>query len=267
LQDGINKDCGEFTKNQCIDTDCFRKVHKAFRGSQKTVKKATEKTVKEPTNSAKGSSNTTTKAASKPKAVEQKTPKVVIEGNLKLLREVSAELYADNAHLNEALHVAIFEKQLGKGGASKKEIHELYALSESALLERKQKNYLAYLETHSPELTEQNQVIDILISFLPLHKDAKTKVIEKWTPSDDILTRYTKTGLASIAKLSGFINDYEDLNGKGSFHKVENSSKPVLIKALLKSLFDWSAFAPKDLFLLVQKKAIKKPNPDTTKKV
>lgn len=266
LQDGINNNCGELSKDQCIDTGCFRKMHKALVDKKESEKAAVaQKTAVNAEVVTTGNATTPKTAVIEKTAVtaktpvEQKTPKVVIEGNLKLLREASYELCLDDLHLCEAVHVASFEKKLSGAGSRdfKKTVHELYALSESELLERKKKNYLSYLSTHNPELTESNDVLDTLISFIPLYSHAKATVVAKWMPTEEMLKRYTKTGLTSITTLSGFTESYELLHGKGTFHKVKQSSKAALISAIFKHPFDWSAFAPKDLFALVRNKSIK----------
>lgn len=257
MQDGINRDAGELTPNQCIDTDCFRKMRIAHQESlQPTVTTNTQK---------KGKSQAADKCSSpKKKETEtkapatQKTPVGVIEQNKTRLRQLSARHFVQNEHFKESLAVACLIEQSGFARDSKKwsaviktglsssfnaRVIELYKLSAGDLSAVKQACFTSCIEESSAMGTDPTA---LMISVLAIDSNGKEIAVSEWTPSKELLQSYLKHGLLAIASKSGFDKHFDALNGDGSFAKIAKDTKPNLIDAILRTEFDWSSFAPDD---------------------
>jgi ParB family transcriptional regulator, chromosome partitioning protein len=251
IKDGINADAGEVKVNQCIDTECFRKMKSEFSGDEN------KKTNSQP----KQSSNTTNQKSSKSikiKDVTQKTPGSVIENNKALLRSLSAVHFDDNRHFMEALCVSSLMNQAGfshrrdefenvvnmkLSSSFNTRVMELYVLPTETLESVKKICYSAYLSESNNDSTDPRS---LLITALANDTQGQGIAIAGWEPTKEILNAYLKQGLLLIADKSGFNTHYDGVNGEGSFLKVAKQSKATLIDAILGTHFDWSGFAPED---------------------
>lgn len=256
MQDGINRDAGELTPNQCIDTDCFRKMRIAHQQSQQP----TDTTIAPK----KETSQLAVKGSPKKKETEtktpatQKTPAGVIEQNKTRLRQLSAGHFVRNDHFKESLAVACLIEQSGFARDSKKwsaniktglsssfnaRVMELYKLRAGDLSAVKQACFASCIVESSVMGTDPTA---LMISALATDSNGKKIAVAGWTPSKELLQSYLKQGLLSIASKSGFDKHFDALNGDGSFAKIAKDTKPNLIDAILRTEFDWSGFAPDD---------------------
>ncbi len=256
LKDGINADAGEVRVNQCIDTECFRKMKAVFSGAESNKANSKAKQAS-PKAAGKNKSPTTPKSA-KSKEVTQKTPGPVIENNKTLLRSLSAAHFNDNSHLMEALCVSSLIDQAGFSHSTDKfksivnvklsssfntRVMELYVLPTETLNALKKACYSAYLSESNNGSTDPRS---LLITALANDVQGQEIAIGGWKPTKEILGAYLKQGLLLIADKSGFEAHYDSVNGEGSFSKVAKQSKGTLINAILGVKFDWSGYAPED---------------------
>jgi len=265
LKDGINSDAGQVIPNQCINSDCFRKMKTAHAKSlkeQKAEVKVTE---------SKGKSGSTEKAKtpdkkakkkdpSKEKVVTQATPAAVTENNKVLLRSLGANHFENNAHFMEALCVSSLIDHAGFAhdastrfkniteieisSSFNKRVLELYSLPIDTLESIKKACFSGYLVESKNIHTDPRALV---ISALAGDENGSKVAIAGWKPTQDNLGAYLKPGLMALATTSGFKAYFDSVNGENAFEKVAKKSKTELIDAMLKTEFDWSEFAPDDL--------------------
>jgi ParB family transcriptional regulator, chromosome partitioning protein len=250
LKDGINADAGEVKLNQCIDTECFRKMKSECSGDQnKRTNPQASKTTNKKSTASKNTKN---------KDVTQKTPSAVIENNKAFLRSLSAAHFDDNVSLMEALCVSSLMDQAGfshrrdefeklvnikLSSSFNTRVMELYVLPSETLEAVKKACYSAYLSESNNVSTDPRS---LLITALANDAQGRDIAVAGWKPTKEVLGAYLKQGLLLIADKSGFKAHYDSVNGEGSFSKIAKQSKGTLIDAILGTHFDWSGFAPED---------------------
>lgn len=256
LQDGINSDAGTVTANQCIDTECFRKMKTAFEKPAPTSKAA-------PTagNVSGEDKNKAPKTGSaKDKKVEQKTPAALVEQHKSHLRAVGAKHFSGNAHFREAIAVAAMVDKASirsslpdvpvmdgievKGGSINKLALKLYGKSTEELEAIKQAAFEHFISSAVTDHHE-NQLA-LVLKALAADKDGEFLAVSAWTPTVEGLNGYRKDGLERIAEKSGYAKAFDAKLGEGAFAKVSKKTKKELIKAILEVDFDWSGYAPDD---------------------
>lgn len=260
LKDGINADVGEVIHNQCIDTDCFRKMRIDISSSKKV-----EKPLNKPTSESTKSDlkNNSAKAKSKDEKgsniATQATTAAVIESNKKQLRTLGSVHFENDSHFKEAICVSSLVEHAGFSHDAdsrfkhivdikissnfNKRVMELYSLPSETLSTLKQACYAAFL---SESKNQNSDPRELVINALATDEKGKSIAILGWNPTKDALNAYLKQGLLSIAKTSGFDEFYNSKNGENSFEKVAKKSKGELIDAIVNTEFDWSAYAPDD---------------------
>lgn len=256
MQDGINQNAGELTQNQCIDTDCFRKMRLAHQETQQ--RSASNQAPAKGKVNAQASKSAKSKQAEKKAPATQKTPAGVIEQNKTRLRQLSANHFVQNDHFKESVAVSCLIEQSGFSRESKRwsaivktglsssfntRVLELYKLSPDDLSAVKQACFASCIEQSSAMGSDPTA---LMISALAADAKGRSIAVAGWAPSKELLQSYLKQGLLVIASKSGFDKHYDSLNGEGSFAKVAKDTKPNLIDAILRTEFDWSGFAPDD---------------------
>lgn len=254
LKDGINADAGEVRINQCIDTECFRRMKSVLAGAELKQKKSQAHTQV----SKSGNKKPSATEEAKNRATTQKPPNAVIENNKALLRTVSAAHFNDNRHFMEALCVSSLIEQAGFSHSTERfsnivnmklssafnpRVIELYGLPPERLDALKKSCHTAYLTESAIGSTDPRA---LLITALANDERGKGMALAGWQPTKDILNAYLKQGLLLIADKSGFRSHYDSINGEGSFLKITKQSKGNLVEAMLGTKFDWSRFAPDD---------------------
>ncbi len=261
MQDGINRDSGQVISNQCIDTECFRKMcgaHKKTNARDKSTQSKDSKGKTTGKASAKQSSSKST--TGKSKKTTQKTPNGVIENNKKTLRKLSAQHFDNNAHFREALAVASLIEQSGmsrdtkrwakalpanKGLASgfNERVLQLYKLEADTLDLIKQTAYSAYLSDSSNLSADP---VALTISALAADPNGKDISIAGWTATKEVLGAYLKSGISVIATKSGFASHYDTTHGENAFVKLCKGTKDTIIGDIIRTEFDWSSYSPDD---------------------
>ena len=256
LQDGINSDAGTVTPNQCIDSECFRKMKAAHEKPAPKAKASGQGGKAAP--AAKGAES---KAPAKGKdAPVQKTPAALVEQHKNALRQIGAAHFKSNAHFREAIAVAAMVDKAGLrnspddypvlkgivvlGGGINKLVTSLYSKAPEELAEIKQAVFEYYLTAASSELIDNQR--SLVITTLAGDSQGKSLAVSAWTPTVDTLSGYRKDALERIAEKSGYQKAYDEKHGEGAFAKVAKKTKKELVKALLETDFDWSEFAPED---------------------
>lgn len=257
MQDGINRDAGELSMNQCIDTDCFRKMRAAHQDAQ-TQPASTHASAKGKSKAPSGKGSAKAKEATNKEPATQKTPAGVIEQNKTLLRRLSAGHFVQNEHFKESLAVACLIEQSGFSRDSKRwsaiiktglsssfntRVMELYRLSSDELAAVKQACFASCIADSSAMGSDPTA---LMLTALAADPTGKEIAVSGWTPSKELLQSYLKQGLLAIASKSGFDKHYDTVNGDGSFAKAAKDTKGNLIDAILRTEFDWSGFAPDD---------------------
>ena len=259
LKDGINKDSGQYLTDQCIDSDCFRKMKQANDDAllPKPAKPKTQAATK-----AKPGASSAASSAKKPKAAEQKTPSAVIEQNKELLRSLSAAHFECDSHLMDALSTA---SMIDKGGAIdikgalKKSLDislpndfndmvlHLYGLDAAMLTNVRNSAFAHYLgkagDNHQSYSAHPR---DLAIKALAGDSQGKAIAVSGWKPSKELLKKYIAGSLVVMANKSGFSSEYDKQHGEGTFAKLTKKSKGQLIDGMLEFDFDWSQYAPDD---------------------
>lgn len=265
LKDGINADAGQVILNQCVNSDCFRKMKSLYANELEEQASKTTKGGKK--GGAVGSGNSKTpnnkakkKDPSKDKVVTQTTTAAVVENNKTLLRSLGAAHFDSNSHFMEAICVSSLIEHAGFShdantilknitdleisSSFNKRVMELYSLPAETLERIKKACYSAYL-TDSKNINTDPRAL--VITALATDESGKKVAIAGWTPTQDNLQSYLKPGLIALANTSGFKEYFDSVNGENAFSKVAKKTKGDLIEAILKTEFDWSEFAPDDL--------------------
>ncbi|RYY74518.1 MAG: PRTRC system ParB family protein [Gammaproteobacteria bacterium] len=262
LTDGINSNAGEVVHNQCIDTDCFRKMKVAFSAqqiSESADAKNVSKDVSKNTPTKVASVNKATKHTLKENVVTQTTTAAVLENNKSLLRSLAASHFDTNSHFMEAVCVSALIDHAGFSSEANtlfksvvtteistsfnKRVIDLFALTSEKLNQLKTLCYSMYLKDSKNMSTDPRA---LLINALSLDVSGNAIAVSGWSPTKENLNAYLKQGLIGIAKTSGFENHFNSLNGENAFDKIAKKPKTDLIDAILNTQFDWSMYAPDD---------------------
>lgn len=256
LQDGINSDAGTVTPDQCIDTECFRKMKAAH------DKPAAPKPTKD---GAKGGSDAAKESAKgkseDKKATVQKTPAALVEQHKSALRAIGVEHFKQNDHFRESISVATLVVSCNMTGDVKeaapvldglgmrspdlnKLVTTLYGKSPDELAVIKQAAFEYFIAAAQSDYTDNQRAL--VIKTLANDEQGKFLATSAWKPTIEVLTGYRKDGLEQIAKKSGYDKTYDAKHGEGAFTKVAKKNKKALVEAFLDADFDWSGFAPDD---------------------
>ncbi len=259
LKDGINADSGEVIKNQCIDTDCFRKMKNDFSNMQSVEKSLkNEKSEREGKNKVRDE-NAKPKKTVAEKQVTQTTPSGVIENNKILLRSLGAAHFKSNEHFMESICVSSLIEHAGFANKCNElfkdittqefsrsfnsRVMELYSLPVETLSRIKSACYAAYLSNSKQSSTDPRALV---ISALARDTNGRSIAIAGWKPTQENLNAYLKQGLIALAKTSGFDEHFDGVHGVNAFSKVANKAKSDLIGVLMETEFDWTDYAPDD---------------------
>lgn len=261
LKDGINSDSGQVIENQCIDTDCFRKMKSDYVAAQNVEAPSKDKSTKSANSNSqsKKDAKVNPKNPAKEKVVTQSTTAAVIENNKALLRTLGASHFDTNTKFMEAICVSSLIEHSGFSQDAKTRfkhlteleissafnarVMELYSLPVETLALIKAACYSAYLVDSKNMSTNPRELI---ITALSGDESGKGIALAGWVPTKENLDAYLKQGLISIAKTSGFDKHFDAANGVNAFDKIAKKSKGDMIDVILKTEFDWSGYAPDD---------------------
>jgi PRTRC genetic system ParB family protein len=266
LQDGINSNCGETHFNQCIDTDCFRKMVKSF---AKTPVNEKLNIPKSETKSSNIKTPTPKEGKDLKSTITQKTPASVIENNKDELRKIGAELYTDDLHFFEAFSVSsiidksslnrdtsLFEGTNLKINTSCSFNDRVLALYRLTPDELKLVKFNAIRKMMLKTDSSASVGFDpraLMISALSEHQFGHKTAAIRWKPSKKSLTNYLKGGILNITAKSGFDAAYESNKGEGSLKKLRNMKKDDLVDEIVSFEFDWNHYVPDDYISILTK--------------
>lgn len=261
LKGGINRDAGEILTNQCIDTDCFRKLKNAHIDKTREINSSQNPKSKIQNNSKKKGNAVAAKGMVKNSSAAsvQKTPGTVLNANRKYLRNVSWSLYKNDPHFMEAISVASMIEQTSckrsveKFGVKSEKgvindfdecVIALFQLSEAELLKVKTSVYTWYCEEEVAE--EGGNPETLMLKALAIHKEGKQESVASWVPDKPMLSRYLKGGIESIARQAGFDVAFDKVHGENAFDKLCKKTKAPMIDEIVAFDFNWIMFAPDD---------------------
>lgn len=274
ITSSLDRHCGTVMDNQCIDSDCFRKMVAANKQeNEKQHARSNDankgQTVAETAGSKVGQKNKV-QPKKDSKVVTQKKPNIVIENNKNMLRELAVEQYASEPHFIEAISVSSLIEKAGIAQLSEKWLGEqdvipenmslgdfatrtlfLYQLDKCALNAIKSKASLHFMRHTNSQANSFTSPRAFMIQAIALKERAIPLATEYWAATEEYLSGYLKGGVEVLAKKSGFIKAYDESKGEGAFSRLSKRSKPDLIKGILEFDFDWSEFAPYDYLELI----------------
>ena len=249
LQDGINRDCGDVTDNQCIDVRCFKAKIKA-----KTDAEAAKSAPKSGT-SKKRSKASDSKAATRKPALSA--------GMTEQARQFARKVIGDELLKNDTYRLAVMLLAMteltgytpnGRSFAARGDtVAKLMELGVATLKEEINKA-LAFGTVEAGVAMGRFGGTDVALKSAKHVEQAKDKVVAAWSPTKEWLTTYQKGAIEGFCKQRGvgFAKAYDDEHGKGAFAKLMKKKKDDIIATILKFKFDWSAVAPKELTALVR---------------
>lgn len=265
---------GGIKPDQCIDRVCFAKCQKTFADEEKALKEKTvakkadkktevkvEMSVGSDDNAVQESGTDTTETI---KVTESEVQKVIaskpstasIDFNRKLIRKNAFEHLKGNVALQKAVQIASLASNCGFKGFSKEDFPQLSglvfhnqetvikSLLEVSVEELDQMIYIITMFTLEQSTTERVNYTRVLSKVLH-ESDGSAVAIKGWSPSKESLNIYTKQTLQIIGEKSGFDKFIIEKSGKDNgFIQLINGDKPTLIKSMMTSEFDWTAYAP-----------------------
>ena len=179
------------------------------------------------------------------KTAVQKTPKAVTEGYRNHLRAVSAEHFLTKPEFYRAVtlaalsHVTGYKPSISQWSPSFKEAVAEGLKQDGAFMNEQISLAVRYYATESKDdpSNQTRSVVDLMIRSFKESDQRVSLSTQKWTPTQEILNNYTKSGIESLCRSAGFIAAYEAVD-KQSFNALLGKGKKDLIKAILKFKFD-----------------------------
>jgi ParB/RepB/Spo0J family partition protein len=249
LQDGINKDCGTVTDNQCIDISCFKKMV-AAKASEEAEKASAQSPAK--------------KVAAKKKDTSKKVARPTISaGMTEQARQFARKVIGGELVESKAYQLAVLLQGVSELtgytpngrtlSARSDNIKKLVDLDVDKLREELNKA-IQYGTTEASQASGRLDGTSVVLASACHVGDAKERVIKAWSPTKDWLSTYQKGAIEGFCKQRGvgFTKAYDEENGKGAFSKLMKKKKDDIIKAILEFKFDWTEVAPKELVDLVR---------------
>lgn len=248
LQDGINKDCGTVTDDQCVNLTCHGEKVAALKPVE-----AKDATGKKATKSKAG------------KGDQKKTPgkrstllpamKTQAEDFVRLLvgkELVCQESYRLAVTLHSVSRLTSYKIPGAKSHGMAENIAELAGWECDVLSEHIEKAI-----RWGTADGERNQGFDGtgLVRQSAKHvSDAEKKVRGAWLPTKEWLSTYQIGSIESFCRNKdvGFASKYDEINGKGSFEKLLKSKKSKIIETIMGTEFDWSEVVPKEVLDLLK---------------
>ena len=250
LIDGINKDCGTVTDNQCINLSCFRDKLKALAEQNAT-----------PSDAKKAGKKAVVKANAKGKAATENKP-TLSSGMKEQARQFARTVIGQQLLENERYRLAVglvglsdmtgYKPQGKSLGMKTDGVNKLAGLSVSELKEE-----IAKALTHGTigesDGTDRFGGTDVVLAASNHVDGARDKVIAAWKPTKEWFASYQKGAIRGFCKQKTveFDKAFDAIHGDGSFEKLMNKKKDEIISGILEASFDWSAIAPKELVDLV----------------
>ena len=249
LQDGINKDCGKVTDDQCINLACFREKVDALRPTT-----ATDSSTSRKKPSTKGGKRATRAARGTPvltSAVRNQSEQFVrtVVGKA-LLRD---ERYGLAVTLAAICQMTGYRPAGAFTGTLPARIANMMERDKSRL----EADITAALTHGTTEAGIGQGSFDgtrVVLGSCKHVSSALEQVINAWSPTKDWLANYQKGAIEGFCrqKAVGFAAAFDATHGKGAFGRLMKQKKDNIISTILAFNFDWTAVAPKEVRDLVK---------------
>ncbi|NKC01845.1 MAG: ParB/RepB/Spo0J family partition protein [Pseudomonadales bacterium] len=238
LQDGINRDCGEVTDNQCVNLSCF---------AEKSEAVAPKK-------------NEATDSKKKPKKKVSTAPEIsagVKQQGENFVRTVLGDALLETSQYPLALTLFSLARATGysiDGLATQGSADEIAALVgwEAPRLEGEIQKAIRY---GTLDHKQGGSFDGVRMALRSRHHvgDRRDRVIARWNPSKEWFDTYQKGGIESFCRRDevGFAHAWDQANGEGAFAKLMKKKKSEIIAAIIAEKFDWTSVAPKEVLELV----------------
>lgn len=271
---------GEYTQDQCIDTDCFNSCVSALKEAkaekarkQKEAREAKEKEEVAAREQQAESSNVD--VADQPTEekkvtveqeevvvttapVQRKTSAAVLEDYRKSLRATSASVAITDPQFRMATALAALCDVSGYEppvDAIKKNRWPRFndrVLAFMDLTLQQIQEYMAEAVIHHATVGDKHSNTDLMINVLGKNPKGQSIAIEAWKPSKERLGMYNIAQINQMCVESGFDKAYEAANGEASFSLLFKNRKDDIVSGVMGFKFDWSHFAPSDYLALVR---------------
>tara|TARA_Y100001970_G_C14259051_1_gene878012 strand:- start:15057 stop:16907 length:1851 start_codon:yes stop_codon:yes gene_type:complete len=271
IQNKMSEKFGNVMNNICRNKTCFTDCATKFANAQAepdtnkdssdtvdevvaTDDVGNDAAVEQPTNAA--AKPATQKVAKATPAQSAKLSKAGIQS----ARNATAKIQIDKG-LSEAvdskmlMFLAVMRLTGDMMGYNVKNIAEVVSMDDATLRDKINNALLTYLAKGEKESGEDNTsypVGNILLTLLSAKGQLEDAIIASWTVAE--LKHTTKAGIKQALTESGFKQHMEDKE-KGSFNKLMGEKVPDIHKALEKTDFDFSQYAPQAYIDAVKKVA------------
>ena len=247
LQDGINKNCGEVTDDQCIDIACFKKMVQS----------------KSEADAADQPPKAGSKTASK-KATKASRPRPTLSAGMKdqarqfVRKTVGKKLLQNESYRLAAVLLGLADltgySPNGRSRASRSDAMAKLAAQSPDDLRAEIDKAICHGTIEAGQGDGHFTGTDVVLKSAKHVENAKSLVIAEWVPTKDWLTTYQKGAIEGFCKQRavGFSKAYDAANGRGAFTKLMKKRKDDIIGEILAFEFDWSPVAPKELVDLVK---------------
>ena len=253
IDDSITGSAGRIAQSQCINLKCFADCVKAHQESsqaptQVVTDDAPTQINKEPSSNTRNTNpeKTGEKKTKEKAVVAGKISNPAIEAHIKELRHIAGRQLQDNKKFSLALQVVSLMKftsyklinniDTSVAKLMKKSEEELSNMIDGIVL-------FAAIKSESFGGGDIKAASNLLAHSACVEPDGLSELIGQWTPTKDVLEKYTTAQLISVCKLSGFADAMEK-DKPDSFMKLSKGKKELLLTAILDTPFDWSNYAP-----------------------
>ena len=270
---------GEFTENQCIDTDCFNKLKKAHRDAQakaqREIAKAEKQAAAEKDSQATSdqtTANTVTEQQSEvtehqndasndvvEQPVKRKTSAAVMEDYKAILRQASAKTVVPEPLFRMAFALASLVEVSGYVVVSDKVKLDKWSRFNNRVIEYMNLD-IAEIQEHMGKAVIFHatdggnagyEPTTLMINALKEREDGIAVATEAWVMTKERLTQYTVAQIKYMCQQSGFAKAFEDDHGTNSFSALFKDNKNEIVTKIMAYGFDWSSYAPDDYLELV----------------
>lgn len=248
LQDGVNKDCGTVTDDQCVNLTCYGEKVAALKpveakgtGSKKATK------AKSGTASAKKTPGKRSTLLPAMKTQAEDFVRVLVGKEL-----AEQESYRLAVSLYSVAKLTCYTVPGTKAAGMAESIAELAGWECDKLSAQIDK--AIRWGTADGDRSQGFDGTGLVRCSAKHVADAELKVRLAWAPTKEWLGTYQIGSIESFCRNKdvGFASHFDEVNGKGSFEKVLKSKKSKIIETILGADFDWSEVVPKEVIELLK---------------
>jgi len=257
IQNKMGPNFGDIKTDICNNKSCFSACASAHQQALNATVQESESTPDkaETAVSASSSNDSTTQKPSKPVATA-----TMSRAAREATRASLASIQLDKGLSDQRdLNMLALLGALRLTGASHDSIQcmqEAATLEPDALQDKITTLLASYLSKSTKEKGEGDHdrpIGNVLIGLLNGKSMTEEAIVASWTPAH--LKHTTKAGMTAILTEAGFDKAYDKTQKKGAFTALMNSKVDLIHKAVAKSDFDFTNFAPKSYITYARKVA------------